>query len=189
MSVGGCTATNARSISPLRFVVLSPTSADAVKIASQPIPHLVYPPKVPSRLCDKTNDRLMWRYDRSMAHIYVQTVTEPEPSSARNVGGTGAVDGPHAVPLVMRPVEPISPLESELDMFESPTCPLLIKFIKPRSPLLRPSRTTVHCDPQSQSRRTRYRWVVSSSGAAIRLQIRHCQLAASDGSHYSLQIR
>ena len=71
--------------------------------------HLVYLP-VPSRLCDKTNVRLMRRYDRSMAHIsseftsftpiYVETVAEPEPSSARNVGGTGAAYGPHAAPLL-----------------------------------------------------------------------------------------
>ena len=71
--------------------------------------HLVYLP-VRSRLCDKTNVRLMRRYDRSMAHIsseftsftpiYVETVAEPEPSSARNVGGTGAAYGPHAAALL-----------------------------------------------------------------------------------------
>ena len=66
----------------------------------------MYSSKVPSRLCDKTNVRLMWRYDCSMVRIsseftsftpiYVETVTEPEPSSARNVGGIGAAYGPHA---------------------------------------------------------------------------------------------
>ena len=52
----------------------------------------------------------------SFTPIYVQTVTEPEPSSARNVGSTGAAYGPHAAALLSRQVESISPLESELDV-------------------------------------------------------------------------
>ena len=151
MSVCRLTAAYARSITLLRFVVLSPTSADAVKIASQPQPKpsisCIPPLPVPSRLCDdKTNVELMWRYD--CRHLRADC--------NRAAFATSAAQAQYMALTLLpwsRDESNRAPFSYELDMFKLLRFPLLIKLLKPRSPLLRPSRTTVNCDPRSQSRR------------------------------------
>ena len=160
VSVCRRTATNARSVTLLTFVVPSPTSADAVKIASQGGPSILCAPSASSRLCDdKTNVRLMRRYDGS--HLRADC--------NRAAFATLAAQAQQLLPC--------SRHESDRAPLSSPnsTCSSRRDFrcwsgsSSPGQPCSDPPLLhTVNRDPRSESRRTGLRWVVSPSGAATR---------------------
>ena len=72
-------------------------------------------------MCDRTNVRLIWRYDSR--HLRAD--------SDRAAFATSAAQAQQQLPW-SRDESDRAPFSYELDMFESAACPLIIRLIKPR---------------------------------------------------------